>query len=149
MLGSVANHAWAEDALYVRHSRGSLAVEFESKSAPEGKFNIVNLRNRNWEPRISKLELVEEDEIGKGNGSTKRPRNRQESGEDGPRSNGKAHAGRRPSRIPQFLKQHGPATITDIAEGLSISKQSANQQLLRLEERGYAIKNGTKWVSIK
>lgn len=52
MLGSVANHAWSEDSLYVRRSRKNLIMEFESKSAPEARHKIENINNREWAPVI-------------------------------------------------------------------------------------------------
>src|SRR5690606_4509193 len=52
MLGSVANHAWAEDSLYVRLSRGDVIVERESKHTTSGSFKIGHLRNKAWEPVI-------------------------------------------------------------------------------------------------
>jgi len=53
MLGSMANHAWAEDSLYLkRGKRGEIWVERESKSSTSPGFKIVNLNNTRWEPQV-------------------------------------------------------------------------------------------------
>ena len=54
MLGSVANHAWAEDSLYLlRAGKDKLKMEFESKVAPAQTFSISNIDNARWEPMIT------------------------------------------------------------------------------------------------
>lgn len=124
MLGSVANHAWAEDALYVRHSKGSLTVEYESKSAPEAKFNIVNLRNRAWEPIVPKVETIEEDDFGGRPGKAQ--------------ANGKS--ARHHSRSVDYLRRHGRASITEIAEALQVSRQNVHVQLTHAEKEGKVVR---------
>jgi hypothetical protein len=58
MLGSVANHAWSQNSLYVTHGRyNSLMMETESKFAPGERYQIKNLRSRRggkdtWEPHV-------------------------------------------------------------------------------------------------
>jgi hypothetical protein len=54
MLGSVANHAWGEDSLYLlRSGKDRVKMEFESKVAPGQVFSVTNLENTRWEPAIS------------------------------------------------------------------------------------------------
>jgi len=53
MLGSMANHAWAEDSLYITHRRGKLQVEHESKHAEGGKYMLNGLRKAGWQPSVS------------------------------------------------------------------------------------------------
>lgn len=54
MLGSVANHAWAEDSLYLNRSgKDKVKMEFESKVAPALSFALTNLENSRWEPAVS------------------------------------------------------------------------------------------------
>jgi hypothetical protein len=53
MLGGTANHAWSEDSLYISRlekKKGSVRVEFESKSAPEQTYTISGLDNKGWTP---------------------------------------------------------------------------------------------------
>jgi hypothetical protein len=61
MLGSVANHAWAEDSLYLlKVGKDKLKMEFESKVAPAQTFAITNLDNSRWEPVITPWTLKDE-----------------------------------------------------------------------------------------
>lgn len=55
MLGSVANHAWSEDSLYLLKSgsRGVVKMELESKVAPGQVWKVGNLDNERWEPAVS------------------------------------------------------------------------------------------------
>lgn len=53
LLGSVANHAWGEDSMYMRLGRGGdVIVEQESKFALTTGFRIAHLRNKKWEPQV-------------------------------------------------------------------------------------------------
>lgn len=53
MLGSVANHAWAEDSLYLLKSgHNAIKMELESKVAPGMVWKVDNLNNDKWEPSI-------------------------------------------------------------------------------------------------
>jgi len=53
MLGSVANHAWSEDSLYLSHTAtGDIVMDFESKTAPGARYKIANLVNKRWEPSV-------------------------------------------------------------------------------------------------
>jgi len=62
MLGSVANHAWTEDSMYVTHAAGDLKVEVESKHAQGGSFKITHVRNRRWMPNVTDEHLGEDDQ---------------------------------------------------------------------------------------
>lgn len=67
MLGSVANHAWAEDSLYFTYATaGKILCEQESKNAPVNGFTLSGVRNKNriWDP-IVKIhdEDTDEEEI--------------------------------------------------------------------------------------
>lgn len=54
MLGSVANHAWGEDSLYLmRSGKDKVKMEFESKVAPAQTFAITHLENNKWEPKVA------------------------------------------------------------------------------------------------
>ena len=57
LLGSVANHAWAEDSMYFRLGRGgTIVVEQESKNAPVPGFTIAGIngaRYRSWNPQVT------------------------------------------------------------------------------------------------
>ena len=65
MLGSVANHAWAEDSLYLTHgsTRGIVKMEFESKVANGKTYKISNLNNERWDPQISNWRKEDSQEV--------------------------------------------------------------------------------------
>lgn len=52
MLGSVANHAWAEDSLYLSRAAHSIKMEIESKTMPATTWRITNLENQHWDPLV-------------------------------------------------------------------------------------------------
>jgi hypothetical protein len=52
MLGSVANHAWAEDSIYLSRAAHSLKMEIESKTMPGTTWRITNLENEHWDPQV-------------------------------------------------------------------------------------------------
>ena len=52
MLGSVANHAWSEDSIYLSRAAHSIKMEIESKTMPGSTWRITNLENLHWDPRV-------------------------------------------------------------------------------------------------
>lgn len=114
MLGSVANHAWTEDSLYLSHSRGDVHVEAESKSAPGGSFRVSGLRNKFWTPTISDVKL----------------------GDDDHQSDTEVRETVNKPNILKIVKvledmPNGPHRTTTIAKTAGITRQAADQQLRR------------------
>lgn len=127
MLGSVANHAWAEDALYVKHGkRGEMIVEAESKTATSSAFTVRNIRNQIWDPRVHLVRDDADDTL---------PKAKQE----------KVAAMKGNSPVARYLKQHGPTKASDLAEALGISRQGAYAQLNRLKTQNLVEKKGVTW----
>src|SRR5690606_16173230 len=53
MLGAVANHAWAEDSVYISHTGGKhMRLDTESKTIPGNAYRMDNVQNLQWEPHI-------------------------------------------------------------------------------------------------
>jgi len=155
MLGSVANHAWAEDALYIKLNRSGVTVELESKSAPSGHFDIKNIRNRSWAPHTTDVkglldDTVEEGESqgngGSSNGSTNGSGRSARGSRRGPRKGD--GAGRGLSPVVQTVIAHGSEGMTaqQLADELEISKSSVYQQLNRAQEKELLKKVGVRWV---
>lgn len=138
MLGSVANHAWAEDALYVRLTKGGVHVELESKSAPSSHFDVRNLRNKEWAPRPgplrSAVDVDDEDDVEEGQGrrgsSGSRPRGAQRS------------KTRRDSPAVEGLRTlgEGSHSVAEVSGALGdrVSRSGLHQQLNRAVEKGLA-----------
>lgn len=142
LLGSVANHAWAEDSLYFRLGRaGKVICEQESKNAPVGRFEISGLhRKTGWDPVINML-----DDEG-----------REPEGADGPvrraqGSNGNARSSgervQKPAKTLLALASLGPGThaVKDIAEAVGVTVQGVYQAFNRLTTKGEITKVGTQY----
>lgn len=67
LLGSVANHAWTEDSLYLSRNHGNVKVEVESKNGPGGWFEVGRLRTKTWLPQVMNRSLGYEEEEGGAN----------------------------------------------------------------------------------
>jgi len=52
MLGSVANHAWAEDSMYLTPRSDGVDMETESKTWKKAKYT-VNIHEKGWYPVVS------------------------------------------------------------------------------------------------
>jgi hypothetical protein len=128
MLGSVANHAWTEDSLYISRRLNELVVEVESKTAPGGTFKISGVRNRSWTPIVYDIDLgtsdVEPDDV--------IVRQSQ-------------HTPSKNTDIVKALTVLGPSTPQQIADHLSVSRQTIYKALRRPATAGTVIKINGSW----
>ncbi len=130
MLGGTANHAWAEDSLYLSRldhggkNAGKLAMEFESKSAPEQHYTISGLDNKLWTPYFEPRKPTEQPPTPTTPG--RRPR--------APKTDS--------SPVLDLLSQGGAWTTTDIAEATKRPYNSTHKSLGRMAERGTLVKKG-------
>lgn len=54
MLGAVANHAWAEDSIYLSRSGvNDIRMDLESKTVPSSTYRVQDLDNTAWTPSVS------------------------------------------------------------------------------------------------
>lgn len=61
MLGSVANHAWTEDALYLTLGKGGdLIVEHETKDGNPLDFKVTGVKRKGWHPEVKFPEFLDE-----------------------------------------------------------------------------------------
>lgn len=132
MLGSTANHAWAEDSLYLQREgnqakawKGRITMEFESKSAPENYYTITGLDNRQWTPLFE----------------PKRPT--QEPTQASPKRSRTQSQGTHP--VIELLRQGGAWSTQDIATSLNRPYHSLYKTLARIAERGDIVKQGKTW----
>lgn len=133
MLGSVANHAWAEDSLYVRLAAGKVVIERESKHTTSGSFDLANLRNKSWTPVVmnEKGELDEHDASGsQGGGRDPMGEVRVAKTSRSPRRKTGRASG---SKVLQALDALGPGLhpTGKIAEEAGLTRDAARRQLLR------------------
>jgi hypothetical protein len=63
LLGSVANHAWAEDSIYLQPLKtGVVHLQTESKSVPGHEYRIDGLKIKGWHPVVSSRDAGDEPE---------------------------------------------------------------------------------------
>lgn len=156
LLGSVANHAWAEDSLYFKLGRGGdILCEQESKNAPVPGFRITGIRNRRWTPQI----IVNRDEGMNDPGSDTdagelprenrgSPNARSTKSDGGRKTKGNSNGREKPSKILDALKELGTASATELAEHANVSRQSVYGVMTRAEKSGKVNKIGAKWILV-
>lgn len=137
MLGSVANHAWAEDSLYLLHGgkRGTVKMEFESKVAPGTTYKIENLDNDRWEPTISPWR---KEDSNQNSNPVERGGRRQDYEPRPPREPKASAAGRALGQLGGGLH-----TTKAIADAAGLTYQQAYRQLSR---DPFVQKDGNQWT---
>ena len=151
LLGSVANHAWAEDSMYFRIGKGGAIVcEQESKQAPVPGFTISHIRNKKWEPVVT---VVPQD--GEGEDMHSNGRLADEEGpvrkarESGPGRRGGA-SGAPPTRPNKVLAaMHGltePIGPTDLASKAGVGNSGVHKVLQRAMHNGLVLKIGQRYT---
>lgn len=141
MLGSVANHAWSEDSLYLKMGRkGVIVVERESKNTVSGSFTIQGLRNKQWTPAVVDDRTDEDD----ANDADTPPEAVETAKRSSPRRRNPSAQG--PPRALDALRGlKGRASTKQIADVLGVTSSGAYRQLSRLEETGQITKDGSRW----
>jgi hypothetical protein len=138
MLGSVANHAWSENSLYIRTTRGGdVIVERESKHTVGGSFKVTRLRNKLWTPTVVDDRLDDEG-------------NPLEESQSQPSANGNGRVGGthpRRSRALKVMQELGAGTHNTkiVSEQMGISIGGARRQLMRLVNSGDIERLGDSW----
>lgn len=115
MLGAVANHAWAEDSIYISHTGGShVRLDTESKTIPGNAYRMDNLLNLQWNPQISYWSTAEKAEES-GDGASTSRRRKPKTARD---------------QILDLLAQ-GPMTTQALAEARGVTRSAVHKQLTR------------------
>lgn len=134
MLGSVANHAWSEDSLYLSHSTHDIVIDYESKSAPGARYKIGNLRNKRWEPSITVVDNgLDEQPTPKVRATKPTP--------ETPLSNTPITGDWSPlDQLPGLMDFASGRTIRSIATELGISSPAVSKRLKRAAAKGLVTK---------
>lgn len=125
MLGGTANHAWAEDSLYISRGMkedGKITMEFESKTVPSKTYTITGLNQEGWTPYF----------------------------EPEPKAKPKTDKTPGPNReqaIVDLLAQGGTFTTTEIATSLGQTYNTIYRCLRSLSDRQRITKQGKQWVA--
>jgi RecA-family ATPase len=150
LLGSVANHAWAEDSMYLKYGRGgNVLVEQESKNAPVPGFTISRIRNRQWTPEIK---VNKDEDIYEPEGVEGRPQRRKAEPKVHPLgASPRADSSHSNSRVLKALHElgEGPQSVRSIADSSGVSITSVYATAKRAMGKGYMIKVGTQFQITK
>jgi len=143
LLGSVANHAWAEDSLYFRLGRGGdIICEQESKNAPVPGFRVSGIRNKKWTPTITMNKDDSEREPDGVDGPVRRSQG------NGNNANGRSSAKRDPSKTTSGplkaldILGPGPHKVRTIGDLAGCQPPSVYQAFKRHLEKGWVVKVG-------
>lgn len=126
MLGAVANHAWAEDSIYLsRSGMTDIRMDLESKTVPAAAYRVTELNNLGWTPNVNPWRNEEEDT---------------NTHQAGSRSGGVGGSGRRPRRSNQksdqildLLKESPTGMSTsEIALAVSLDRSTVHKRMTRL-----------------
>lgn len=146
LLGSVANHAWAEDSLYFKLGRGGDVIcEQESKSAPVPGFRLTGIRNRRWTPQITVNANDNEREPDGADGPVRKARGQSSPDQassdrkPGPRATG----GKALKALLTLGKE--PQLVKAIAQTAACSVPSVYNSMANSLEHGFVIKVGTMY----
>lgn len=64
MLGAVANHAWAEDSIYLsRSGLQDIRMDLESKTVPAATYRMTDLNNLGWTPNVTPWRNDDEESV--------------------------------------------------------------------------------------
>ena len=137
MLGSVANHAWAEDSMYVKRGRmGDIIVEQESKFAPVPGFKINGLKNKRWTPEVQvfREDMPDAEVIDMESGQVRRAREP------------KARPTSALKKIIDGMTEDATYTSSELGKLAGITTSGAAKQLERMNNKGQVSKWGRgKW----
>lgn len=123
MLGAVANHAWAEDSIYLLQTGGQyIRIDTESKRTIGQSYRMGNVFNDRWEPIIEPWTEKTRDEASEARSETRTRRKVESDGE--PRRNSPRH------ELLATLEE-GPMTTQAIAEARGITRSAVHKQLTR------------------
>lgn len=146
MLGSVANHAWGEDSVYLTHGtrRGEIKMEFESKVAPGQLYKISNLDNERWDPMISPWDSQESVNENRSpvKSVTRSSRNNGSASRNQGNTAKRSGNGQRVIDALEYLK--GPRTVKEIADHLQLSNQQIYRALRLVQDQVQKTPEG--WV---
>lgn len=125
MLGAVANHAWAEDSIYLsRSGLKDIRIDLESKTVPAATYRMTNVHNLWWTPQIENWRDDEPAEEGVG----AEPRGR---------STRKRRAAAKPNPVLDQLRESVTGmTTAELAKALGVDRSTIHKQAARLLDNG-------------
>lgn len=126
MLGSVANHAWGEDSIYLSRSGiKDIRMDLESKTVPAATYRIGELDNMGWTPRVAPWRTEEEAQEQQGQGTYNPNQGRKRK---------QAAGERRADPIIDALKEAGVTGLStaQLAEVVELNRSTVHKKMTRL-----------------
>lgn len=122
MLGSVANHAWGEDSIYLSRSGiNDIRMDLESKTIPASTYRMSDINNLGWTPKIQHWRDDEEQVGDYIEGATRRKRKT---------------TSRPDPAINALTEAPTGLTTGQLADILKVNRSSAHKKMTRLLELG-------------
>lgn len=125
LLGSVANHAWGEDSIYLsRSGLKDIRIDLESKTIPASTYRMTDVHNLWWTPTVSpwREDETEQNEAAEGYSTPSRQSSR------GPRTKK-----RRSDPALEALKEAPTGMSTaELAEILQVNRSTVHKRMARL-----------------
>jgi hypothetical protein len=130
LLGSVANHAWGEDSIYLsRSGLKDVRIDLESKTVPAATYRMSDINNLAWSPTIAPWRNEEEDDQQQGGAG-------EYAGTQQARGQRRAKQ-KQAAPVVDLLKQSPTGlTTAELAIELKITRSSVHRQMTRLLENG-------------
>lgn len=135
MLGSVANHAWAEDSMYLsRAGVRDIRIDLESKTIPQSTWRMTEVDNRGWTPQLQSWR--KDDDETADQTSLGAPQNRQRTRNGS--SRGRSSRQSKPNPAIRALEEAGTVGLTTaaLADILQVNRSTAHKQMVRLLDNG-------------
>lgn len=127
MLGSVANHAWGEDSLYLsRSGLQDVRIDLESKTVPAQTYRMTNVHNLAWTPHVELWREDDEETVQEIHHQSSTP------------SRGRRTRKSRPDPAMEALRQAATGTMTtsELATELRVNRATVHKRMAKLLDQG-------------
>ena len=130
LLGSVANHAWAEDSMYLtRSGLKDIRIDTESKTIPGNVYRMTNVHNMEWSPQVEHWR--EEDEE-----AAQQTHNQHSGNRQGGRQSGRRRQRQEEHPLLAALKENGMGMSTAaLAEATGMNRSSVHRTMTRFLDK--------------
>lgn len=140
MLGAVANHAWAEDSIYLaRSGLKDIRIDLESKTVPASTYRMTDVHNLWWTPQITPWRDEDKNEAQEGGDST--PNNRGGSGSGNARRtksrSSSGGGGNSNEKYIESLREAGKEGLstTQLADAVGVNRATVHKTMTKLFDR--------------
>lgn len=141
LLGSVANHAWAEDSMYLtRSGLKDIRIDTESKTIPSSVYRMTNVHNLEWTPRIENWRDEDDEPVQQVHNTGGQQKGRR-------RKYQPAQEKKEPEVITTLRENGIPMTTSALAEATGLNRSSVHRTMARYLDREIVELNQTGQVN--